>query len=215
MCHIQIFGKNYPKFKRPKSVQDNQQKIIVISGPSGVGKDAVISRMSHQFSNFHFTVTATTRQKRENEINLKDYIFLSKDQFQNMLVNDEFLEHAEVYGNYYGVPKKQVYEGIKNGKNVLIKIDVQGAKTIKDNEKDAVFIFLAPPNLQELEKRLKDRMTETPEALKKRIQTAEYELQESNWFDYVIINHTDKLDETITQINEIIQGVTNQPDFKS
>ncbi|MFL2804106.1 MAG: guanylate kinase [Dehalococcoidia bacterium] len=196
-------------------MHDNQQKIIVISGPSGVGKDAVISRMSLQFSNFHFTVTATTRQKRENEINLKDYIFLSKDQFQNMLVNDEFLEHAEVYGNYYGVPKKQVHEGIKNGKNVLIKIDVQGAKTIKDKEKDAVFIFLAPPNLQELEKRLKDRMTETPEALKKRVQTAEDELQESNWFDYVIINHTDKLDETITQIYEIIQAVTNQPDFKS
>ena len=148
MCHIQIFGKNYLKSKRPKSVHDNQQKIIVISGPSGVGKDAVISRMSLQFSNFHFTVTATTRQKRENEINLKDYIFLSKDQFQNMLVNDEFLEHAEVYGNYYGVPNKQVHEGIKNGKNVLIKIDVQGAKTIKDKEKDAVFIFLAPPNLQ-------------------------------------------------------------------
>tara|TARA_B100000945_G_scaffold160244_1_gene128673 strand:+ start:4391 stop:4981 length:591 start_codon:yes stop_codon:yes gene_type:complete len=196
-------------------VTNNNPKIIVISGPSGVGKDAVISQMSHQFKNFHFTVTATTRQKRDNEINLKDYIFLSKDQFENMLATDEFLEHAEVYGNYYGVPKNQVYEGIRNGKNVLIKIDVQGAKTIKKNEDNAIFIFLAPPNLRELEKRLKDRMTETPEALIKRIQTAEHEMKESHWFDYIIINHTNKLNETINQIDEIIQGVTTQADFKS
>ena len=196
-------------------MQKQAPKIFLISGPSGVGKDSIVEEIRKIYTDFHFVITAVTRTKRNDEIDGKNHFFVTEDKFNEMIENDELIEWSKVYKNYYGVPKNQVYEGIRNGKNVLIKIDVQGAKTIKKNEDNAIFIFLAPPNLRELEKRLKDRMTETPEALIKRIQTAEHEMKESHWFDYIIINHTDKLNETIHQIDEIIQGVTTQADFKS
>ena len=179
--------------------------LIVLSGPSGVGKDAVLSRMRELSRPYHFTVTATTRLRRVNERDGFHYSFLSDTAFQSMIDNGELLEWAEVYGNYYGVPKKQVVKALESGADVIIKADVQGAESIKRIAPEAVCIFLsASPD--ELKTRLKDRMTESEEAFRIRVETAERESRESCKFDYVVINHTGKLDDTVKEIERIIDG---------
>ena len=176
----------------------------MISGPSGVGKDAVISQMSHQFKNFHFTVTATTRQKRENEINLKDYIFLSKDQFENMLATDEFLEHAEVYGNYYGVPKSQILAPTSNGNNVLLRVDVQGAMKIKNTIPEVILIFIKPDSINSVKKHLSDRGQLSSEQIKTRLDSMNNEIELSKHFDYIIINEEGNIDSVVNKVKDII-----------
>ena len=135
--------------------------LVVLSGPSGVGKDAVLSRMREGAVPYHFTVTATTRAQRPGERDGVDYIFLTSDQFDRMVEQDGFLEWAHVYGNRYGVPKDQVRKALEQGKDVLLKADVQGAATLKRLAPEAVFIFLVAPSLEELERRLRDRKTES------------------------------------------------------
>ena len=177
--------------------------LIVLSGPSGVGKDAVLSRMRELSRPYHFTVTATTRPRRANERDGFHYIFLSKAAFQSMIDNGELLEWATVYGNYYGVPKEQVVKALDGGADVIIKADVQGAGSIKSIVPEAVCIFLsASPD--ELKTRLRERMTESEEAYRIRVETAERESRESCKFDYVVINHTGRLDETVSEIDRII-----------
>ena len=179
--------------------------LIVISGPSGVGKDAVLNRMKELGYGFHFTVTATTRRRREGEIDGKDYLFLTTDEFTEKLHKDEFLESARVYNNFYGVPKEQVRNSLASGKDVVIKIDVQGAKTIKQQEPDGLFIFLIPPSMASLENRLRLRMTESKEALTLRLATAESEMKESKWFDLVIENPDNDLDYAVAEIIEAVK----------
>ena len=178
--------------------------LIVLSGPSGVGKDAVLSKMRDQRKPYHFTVTATTRPRRPNERDGVDYIFISEDDFRRMVQHDEFLEWAQVHGSKYGVPRGQVVEALEDGKDVLLKIDVQGAATIRRLAADALFIFLAPPSIDELAHRLSLRMTESSEALRLRLRTAEAEMEESSRFDYVVVNHSDRLDETVAEIEDIL-----------
>ena len=179
--------------------------LIVISGPSGVGKDAILNRMKTSKYGFHFTVTATTRQKREGEIDGEDYIFLSMNEYVEKLHKNEFLESAKVYDNFYGVPKEQVNKALKSGQDVVIKIDVQGAKTIKQHEPDGLFIFLTPPSMASLEKRLRLRMTESKDALNLRLATAESEMKESKWFDLVIENPDNDVDYAVSEIMEAIK----------
>ena len=179
--------------------------LIVISGPSGVGKDAVLNRMKELGYGFHFTVTATTRHRREGEIDGKDYLFLSTDEFTEKLHKDEFLESARVYNNFYGVPKEQVRNSLASGRDVVIKIDVQGAKTIKQQEPDGLFIFLIPPSMESLENRLRLRMTESKEALTLRLATAESEMTESKWFDLVIENPDNDLDYVVAEIIKAVK----------
>ena len=179
--------------------------LVVISGPSGVGKDAVLARMKSSSLDLHFTVTATTRPKRIGEIEGRDYIFLSKVEFKKKLQNNEFLESAKVYNNYYGVPKEQVTQSLADGRDVVIKIDVQGAKTIKKQEPNGLFIFLTPPSMGSLENRLRLRMTESKEALALRLATAKSEMTESKWFDFVIENPDDDLDQAVNKITEAIK----------
>ncbi len=179
--------------------------LVVISGPSGVGKDAVLERMKSSSPDFHFTVTATTRPKRIGELEGRDYIFLSKVEFTKKLQNNEFLESAKVYNNYYGVPQEQVTQSLADGRDVVIKIDVQGAKTIKEQEPNGLFIFLTPPSMVSLEKRLRFRMTESKEALALRLATAKSEMKESKWFDFVIENPDDDLDQAVNKITEAIK----------
>lgn len=181
--------------------------IFVLSGPSGVGKDAIISRLKDYNLPWHFAITATTRPKRWNETNGVDYFFISQRQFQSMIDNSEFLEWAKVYQHFYGVPKNPIYQAVSEGRHVLIKVDVQGAETIRKLVPDVILIFLSPPSLTELAKRLTKRNTDSEDALKVRLATAHREMKESYGFHHKIINHDGRLDDTATQILQIVSGM--------
>ena len=189
---------------RQDSSQGRSPLLIVLSGPSGVGKDAVLSQMRRQGKPYHFTVTATTRRRRPAEVEGVDYIFVTGEKFTRMIDCGELMEWAEVHGHLYGVPRAQVVKPLSEGKDVIVKPDVQGAATIKLLAPDAVFIFLTPPSLEELAHRLSLRMTESPEALKLRLRAAEAEMAEAPKFDYVVTNHRDQLDDTVREIEEIV-----------
>jgi guanylate kinase len=180
--------------------------LIVISGPSGVGKDTVIDRMKERGLPFDFVVTATTRPRRPNEVHGRDYIFVSKEEFARMIEQNELIEYAIVYGDYKGIPKQQVRDALNGGKDVIMRIDVQGAETIRKLAPEALLIFLTTENEDELVHRLETRKTETVEELKLRIATARKELQRIEAFDYVIINHDFHLDQTVDSIRAIIDA---------
>lgn len=185
---------------------DRQQQplLIVISGPSGVGKDTVIQRMKTRRLPFHFVVTATTRPKRPEEVDGIDYHFVSQDEFAEMIENDELLEYAIVYNDYKGIPKQQVRQALDSGKDVVMRIDVQGAETIRNLCPDALLIFLSTRDEEELVERLKARKTESKEGLKLRIATARQELKRVDLFDYYVINEDQRLDATVDNILAII-----------
>ena len=178
--------------------------LVVLSGPSGVGKDAVLARMKTLSLPLDYVTTVTTRPIRDGEVNGRDYHFACQEDFKQLIAKDELLEWAEVYGNYYGVPKAPVRESLKNGRDVVVKVDVQGAATIKQIAPEAVFIFLLPPSLEELTKRLSQRLTESPEALKRRLDTAPKELGKLETFDYFVVNHEGQVDQAVAQISAII-----------
>jgi guanylate kinase len=180
--------------------------LIVISGPSGVGKDTVINKMKERKLPFHFVVTATTRQPRSAEVEGVDYIFLSSDDFAEMIEQGELLEHAFVYNDYKGIPKAQVREAMNSGKDVIMRVDVQGAATVRAMYPDALLIFLTTRNEEELENRLKARKSETPEGLKLRIATARRELRRIKEFDYVVVNPEDHLEAAVDTIEAIIRA---------
>jgi guanylate kinase len=178
--------------------------LVVISGPSAAGKDATVKRMEELGYPFHFVVTATTRPRRPHEVDGVDYHFVSEREFGEMLEKDELLEHALVYGQHKGIPKKQVREALESGKDVIMRIDVQGAATIRHLVPEAVFVFLTASSEEELIRRLEKRKTETPEGLKKRIATARKEMKRLDEFDYVVVNRDNHLDETVKTIAAII-----------
>ena len=178
--------------------------LVVISGPSGVGKDAVRKRMQERGCPFHFVVTATDRPQRPGEVHGKDYFFVSTAEFDRMLAEDELLEHTMVYGQHKGVPKAHVRQALASGQDVLMRVDVQGAATIRRLVPDAVLIFLMPSSEEELVHRLRRRRTESPEALQMRIALAREELKWLPEFDYVVVNRESRLDDTVDQIMAII-----------
>jgi guanylate kinase len=180
--------------------------LIILSGPSGVGKDTVLQRMQERNLPFHFVVTATTRPIRPNEVHGKDYFFVSHDEFARMIEADELLEYAIVYNDYKGIPKQQVREALASGQDVVMRIDVQGAATIRKLAPEALLVFLTTENEDELVNRLTERKTETPEGIKLRIATARQELKRINEFDYVVINSDYQLDETVDTLTAIIQA---------
>lgn len=188
----------------PMSAFDNPL-LLVLSGPSGVGKDLLLSRLREAGRPYHFTVTATTRPKRGGERDGVDYHFVSKERFEAMIANNELLEWAMVFDNYYGVPRAQVMDALRRGQDVILKIDVQGAATVREIAPDALFIFLAPPSEAELERRLRGRSSESAEALAARIEQARHELQEAAKFDYAVVHHTDATDEAALRIEDIIR----------
>ena len=181
-----------------------QPLLIVISGPSGVGKDTVIQRMKERNLPFYFVVTAATRAARPNEVHGVDYFFVSHDEFAEMIEQGELLEYAIVYNDYKGIPKPQVREALASGKDVVMRLDVQGAETIRSLCPDALLIFLTTQNEAEMVERLRQRKTETPEGLKLRIATARQEMNHLKAFDYVVVNCEHQLDETVDSINSII-----------
>ncbi len=188
---------------KPYENQDSPL-VIVISGASGVGKDMTITRLKELGHPFHFVVTATTRPQRPNEINGVDYIFTSITEFAEMIERGELLEYAVVYGDYKGIPKEQVRSALASGKDVIMRIDVQGAQTIRRLVPEAVFIFLSAESEEALVRRLRERKTEPEAQLKMRIATARQELKRLDLFDYMVVNADNELDETCYKIMAII-----------
>ena len=180
--------------------------LVVISGPSGVGKDTVLMRMREFGLPFHFVVTTTSRPRRPGEIDGFDYDFVSKQAFEQMIADDELLEHAVVYGEYKGIPKAQIRQAFESGKDVIMRIDVQGAATIRSIAPQAVLVFLAPTSPEELETRLRLRRTESPEALERRLALAEAEMSRVHEFDYVVLNPEARMDEAAGAIQSIIRA---------
>ncbi len=197
---MMLEGSSYPtSFEMP-----SKPLLIVLSGPSGAGKDAVLRRMKEISCPVTCVVTMTTRPKREYEKDKIDYNFVSRETFQEMLRKDEFLEWAQVYGNWYGLPKDSVRKALAAGQDVIVKVDTQGAATIKRKVPKAVFIFLIPPTIEELVTRLKARHTESAEEFALRTKTASEEIKSLPMFDYIVINHQDQLDTAVTEIKAII-----------
>jgi guanylate kinase len=181
--------------------------LLVLSGPSGVGKDAVLERLKERHpEGLKFITTTTTRAQRPREIDGRDYHFATQDEFKRLIAEDELLEWAEVYGNYYGVPKAPVREALNQGQDVIVKVDVQGAASIKKIAPEAVFVFLLPPSLEELQQRLSRRLTESPETLRRRLETAPKELEQLSLFDYFVVNHQGKIDHALTEISAILMA---------
>ncbi len=180
--------------------------LIVVSGPSGVGKDAALKQMREKGYPFHFLVTNTTRPKRENEIDDVDYHFITPEKFAAMKAHGDFLESASVYGYDYGNSRREVHDGLARGVDVIMRIDVQGAATVKRVAPDAVFIFLMPPSMAVLEKRLRGRRVEPEDYLRLRLHAALLEMNEFEKFDYVVVNEDEQLDETAESIYSIIRA---------
>ena len=185
---------------------ESEPLLIVISGPSGVGKDTAIQALKERQAPFHFVVTATTRPPRPEEQHGVDYFFVSHDEFAEMIEQGELLEYAVVYNDYKGIPKEQVRVALNSGKDVVMRVDVQGASTIRQLCPEALLIFLSTQNEDELVKRLIARKSETREGLKLRIATARQELKRLDEFDYVVLNRDSRLDETVDAILAIISA---------
>lgn len=183
-----------------------QPLMIVISGPSGVGKDAVVKSLQQRDLDFHFVVTMTSREPRNGEVDGVDYFFVSKEQFEEQIRRNGFIEHALVYQDYKGIPKDQIVSAFASGRDVILRLDVQGARTMRALFPDAVLIFLIPTNVQEWYERLRKRKTETPESLALRLSTAKEELERLPEFDYVVVNAQDRLEETVDTIEAIIEA---------
>ena len=178
--------------------------LIVLSGPSGVGKDAALNALKLLDRPWHFVVTATTRPQRPGEQDGIDYIFLDTAAFLEMKEQDELLECAQVYGNWYGVPRSQVSQGLKEGKDVILKVDVQGADTVRKLATEALFIFMVPGSFDELRDRLTQRMTERPSEIDLRLSIAWSELGRVAEYDYRVVNRDDQLEQVIAEIDAII-----------
>lgn len=180
--------------------------LIVISGPSGIGKDTVIEGLRNRKRLFHFVITATSRAPRNNEVDGVDYFFYSKDEFEAMIEAGEFLEHAWVYKDHKGVPKSQVRKALNSGKDVVMRLDFQGAKTVRTLCPEAVLIFLTAKTKQEWLERLTSRRSEQDEQLAVRINTVKAEYNSLDIFDYIVVNEQGKLERTLDIIESIINA---------
>lgn len=177
--------------------------LIVLSGPSGVGKGTVCRALrEEEDNNLQYSVSATTRKPREGEIEGVHYFFKSREEFERMIEQKELLEHAEFVGNYYGTPVEWVRETLESGQDVILEIEVQGAFQVKELLPEAVFLFLAPPSLQELRNRLIGRGTESEEVIKQRLLVAREEIELMDAYDYVVTN--DEVDKAIDRIKAIV-----------
>lgn len=181
--------------------------VVVISGPSGVGKDVMIDRMIESDRiGFHFTVTATTRDPRPGEKDGINHHFVTVDDFVNLIANDDLLEWAQVYGNYYGVPKKQVRDALTAGNHVILRVDVQGAKRLSEIIPEALLIFIIPPSLDVLKSHLEKRGVDLEVEMTKRLAAANEEISQAHLFDFTVTNEEGRLDDTVNEVVEIIES---------
>ena len=182
----------------------NLKKLIIITGPSGVGKGTVVKELLDRNKDIWLSISATTRNPRVGENDGLNYYFISEEMFKDMIDKKEFLEWAQFAGNYYGTPLSTVNEKIEKGFIVLLEIEVEGAKQIKEKFPESLSIFLLPPSKEELEKRIRNRGTEKEEAIDRRLSRANYEIASSNQFDFVLTNHD--VDETVKEVFKIIKS---------
>jgi len=181
-----------------------QGLLFVLSAPSGAGKDTVIGKLRERGVDFHVVSSVTTRPPRKGESDGNPYHFVSVETFQRMVQQDELLEYAQVYGNWYGQPLQQIKDNLRIGRDVLLKIDVQGAATVRRNVADAIFIFLMPGSAEEQVERLTNRQTETEEEQARRLAAARTELAQREWFEYCIVNRQGQIEEAVTRLHAIM-----------
>jgi guanylate kinase len=178
--------------------------LFVLSAPSGTGKDTVIKTLQEQGMDFYVVSSVTTRRPRQGESEGKPYHFVDTETFKRMVANEELLEHANVHGNWYGQPRKPIRDNLQAGRDVLLKIDVQGAATVRRKVPKAVFIFLVPESMEELAQRLDARKTETQEERQRRLADAQIELAMKDWYDYIILNRQGHLEEAVENLRAIM-----------
>jgi len=185
-------------------MSNKKGKLVVISAPSGTGKGTVISKLLKLQQDFTFSISATTRKPRSGETDGVEYFFISKERFKEMIKNNEFLEYAEYVGEFYGTPVKPIKEYIDSGKTVILDIEVQGAKQVMAKDIEATTIFLVPPDMEELEKRLRGRGTDSDEVVASRLNRARQELKEKHHYNHVVINDCSAhaADEILSLINK-------------
>jgi guanylate kinase len=181
-------------------------QVVIISGPSGVGKDTIIEAMQRRTPAHprRYVITVTTRERRPSEVAGVSYHFLTLQEYARLRDEDGLLEASDVHGNWYGTPRDQVQAAVAAGRDAILKIDVQGAHKVRQKVRDALLIFVVPPSLDELEARLRGRSTETGADLERRIRDAEYELSRAADYDHVVVNETDQIDRTAEAIDAII-----------
>lgn len=182
--------------------KNNKGSLIVISGPSGSGKDSIVNELKNINNKFWVSISCTSRDIRPGEKEGENYFFLTKEEFENKIENDEFLEYAKYNESYYGTPKSVIQEKLDQGIDVILIIEVQGALIIKEKVKEAIFIFIMPPNMKELKTRLINRKTEDIEKINKRFKIAYNEINEFNKYNYVVVN--DDLKEATNKVNAIL-----------
>jgi len=182
----------------------NKGRLYIISAPSGAGKGTVISRLLELMPSLVFSVSATTRAPRPGEIDGVSYSFVTRELFMKMIADEEFLEYAEYVGEFYGTPKKPVYTSMENGKDILLDIEVKGARQVREKVRDAVSVFIVPPDMKELERRLRGRGTDTEEKLIARLERARLEMEEKSLYDHIVVNDdvTRAAEEIITIIKK-------------
>ena len=176
--------------------------LLVISGPSGAGKGTICKALLEKRPDMAYSISCTTRQPRNGEVDGKNYFFKSREEFENMIANDGFLEHADVYGNYYGTPKAYVMDQVAQGKDIILEIDPQGALQVKKNYPNGVFVFIVPPSLTELSKRIYNRGTDAVDVIKKRLSAATSELAYASRYDYIVVN--DEVEKATSKVNNIV-----------
>jgi guanylate kinase len=185
--------------------------LVVLSGPSGVGKDSVLDEMARRGHTFHRVVTCTTRPPREHERDRVDYFFVSDLRFDELIASGGLLEHAVVYGHRSGVPRQQVVEKLRAGQDVYVRTDVQGAASIKKLMPDAVLVFIAPSSLDELEERIRERGSDDEERVQRRLATASQEMARRDEFEYVVVNEPGRLEATADRLIEILDAERQKP----
>ena len=182
------------------------QKVFLISGPSGVGKDTVIDILKKKYTNFHYVTTAVTRKPRSNEKEGIKYFFLNNKEFTNLIDNDELLEWSKVYKNYYGVPKDEVYKPLSEGKNVILQVDVQGAKKIKKILPKIIMIFIKPESLDSIKNHLLSRNKNSRSDIQTRLESFASEMEYSKYFDHVVTNIEGKIEYVVSDVKDIINA---------
>lgn len=189
--------------------------LVVLSGPSGAGKDAVLDELARRGHRFHRVVTCTTRPPRDNERDGVDYFFVTDAQFDELIHTGGLLEHAVVYGHRSGVPRQQVVEKLREGLDVCVRTDVQGAASIKELAPEAVLVFVAPSSLAELEERIRARGSDDEERVRRRLATAREEMARQDEFEYVIVNAPGRLEATVDRLAEILDVERPKPRARS
>jgi guanylate kinase len=192
--------------QQKQAITGKQGLLFVLSAPSGTGKDSVIKTLRERGVDFHVVASVTTRAPRPGESEGNPYFFISQNKFDEMVANDELLEYANVHGNWYGQPLEQIRQNLQMGKDVLLKIDVQGAATIRKKLSGAIFIFLVPGSVEELVERLTNRQTETEAERQRRLTDAQFELTQRQYYDYVIENRQGKLQKAADSLHAIMKA---------